>query len=183
MIMDKKCNKCGITKAIDLFYKNKTRKDGHDTWCKICSNQYSINYYHMHKDKRRKQLNRSRKKRRNENCTVFVTHLLSRNVKRIDCTAKQIVSMFENSPLCSYCGKKLHHTEMSVDHIIPLARGGSKSMDNLCISCVDCNRLKHTKTLEEFIQFLSEYGKRISLLYSQEFRGETGRKGNASVRD
>lgn len=40
MILDKKCNKCLIFKAITEFNKDKTRKDGLHIWCRVCTKQY-----------------------------------------------------------------------------------------------------------------------------------------------
>ena len=34
----KRCPKCGETKPIEGFYKNKSRKDGYSAWCKNCDN-------------------------------------------------------------------------------------------------------------------------------------------------
>jgi len=39
----KKCSKCKEIKPIELFYKNNHKKDGYQTWCKTCCNQYKIN--------------------------------------------------------------------------------------------------------------------------------------------
>jgi len=44
MILDKKCNKCLVFKAITEFNKDKTRKDGLAIWCRVCSNQYNSNW-------------------------------------------------------------------------------------------------------------------------------------------
>ncbi len=35
------------------------------------------------------------------------------------------------------CGLRLH-----VDHILPVARGGSSTVDNLCLACFSCNVYK-----------------------------------------
>lgn len=40
----KRCPKCGETKSIDDFYKNKSRKDGYSAWCKACDNASNKKY-------------------------------------------------------------------------------------------------------------------------------------------
>lgn len=40
----KRCPKCGETKGLDKFYKSKSRKDGHTSWCKECHNKSHKNY-------------------------------------------------------------------------------------------------------------------------------------------
>lgn len=59
---------------------------------------------------------------------------------------------------CRYCGRKEGEVSpnepssegrLSVDHIIPLTRGGDTSADNLVVCCVVCNRLKGDRTPDE----------------------------------
>ena len=45
---------------------------------------------------------------------------------------------------CAICGTE---ARLTIDHIIPLTRGGSKSSDNLQVLCHSCNSIKGTKTL------------------------------------
>ena len=51
---------------------------------------------------------------------------------------------------CFYCGQTVSGFE--VEHMLPKARGGSNRIDNLTLSCHDCNEKKGTLTAEEFIQ-------------------------------
>lgn len=51
---------------------------------------------------------------------------------------------------CFYCGKTVSGFE--VEHMLPKSRGGSNRIDNLTLSCHDCNQKKDTLTAEEFIQ-------------------------------
>ncbi len=48
------------------------------------------------------------------------------------------------SGACYYCGKKVAHQELSMDHLVPLARGGRSTKGNLVPSCKACNTLKKT---------------------------------------
>jgi 5-methylcytosine-specific restriction protein A len=48
------------------------------------------------------------------------------------------------SGTCHYCGKKVAHQELSMDHLVPLARGGRSTKGNLVPSCKACNTLKKT---------------------------------------
>ncbi|HRQ15220.1 MAG TPA: HNH endonuclease signature motif containing protein [Promineifilum sp.] len=47
---------------------------------------------------------------------------------------------------CSYCRSReeIVGAAFTVDHIVPQALGGRDDIDNLCLACWDCNRLKHT---------------------------------------
>jgi len=51
---------------------------------------------------------------------------------------------------CVYCLKKLSFGEDSLEHIIPLSRGGTNKRDNLSIACLSCNCSKADKLLNEW---------------------------------
>ena len=51
---------------------------------------------------------------------------------------------------CFYCGKTV--SDFEVEHMLPKSRGGSNRIDNLTLSCHDCNEKKGTLTAEEFIR-------------------------------
>jgi len=43
---------------------------------------------------------------------------------------------------CCLCGRTAKETKLEVDHKIPLAKGGTDSLNNLWTLCIDCNRGK-----------------------------------------
>ncbi|MCB2205624.1 HNH endonuclease [bacterium] len=47
---------------------------------------------------------------------------------------------------CQYCGRT--GTQLTVDHIIPRARGGKDSWENLVTACLACNNKKGSRTPE-----------------------------------
>ena len=51
---------------------------------------------------------------------------------------------------CFYCGKAV--SDFEVEHMLPKSKGGSNRIDNLTLSCHDCNEKKGTLTAEEFVQ-------------------------------
>ena len=46
--------------------------------------------------------------------------------------------------ICQYCGLK--NMPLTIDHIVPKARGGKDSWDNLVAACRSCNQKKGNKT-------------------------------------
>jgi 5-methylcytosine-specific restriction endonuclease McrA len=49
---------------------------------------------------------------------------------------------------CAYCGTQAEH--MTIDHIVPLARGGKHELSNLAPACMTCNCSKGARLLEEW---------------------------------
>lgn len=50
---------------------------------------------------------------------------------------------------CQYCGTSPHARELTVDHVVPRARGGLTRWNNVVAACRPCNHSKGSKTLDE----------------------------------
>jgi 5-methylcytosine-specific restriction endonuclease McrA len=48
---------------------------------------------------------------------------------------------------CQYCGRQ--DGELTMDHVLPLSRGGQTAWTNVVAACVPCNRKKANRTPEE----------------------------------
>ncbi len=46
------------------------------------------------------------------------------------------------SGVCHYCGKNVGINKLTMDHVIPLARGGRSTKGNLVPCCKACNNAK-----------------------------------------
>ena len=57
---------------------------------------------------------------------------------------------------CAYCGAA--SDELTVDHVVPLSKGGSNAIENIVPACFSCNSAKHTKPAWEFFFQLEEAG-------------------------
>jgi len=53
---------------------------------------------------------------------------------------------------CHYCGAQCAFSELTLDHIVPVADGGSNSLDNLVLACRPCNVRKGKKSKDEFLK-------------------------------
>lgn len=49
---------------------------------------------------------------------------------------------------CVYCGGK---EDLTLDHVVPLNKGGAHAEDNLVVACRKCNGGKCDKTLEDWL--------------------------------
>lgn len=52
-------------------------------------------------------------------------------------------------PFCKYCGIGLSIDTSTIDHVVPLCKGGRWNKDNLVLSCQMCNRTKADALLQE----------------------------------
>lgn len=59
---------------------------------------------------------------------------------------------------CRYCGAP----STSVDHVIPLARGGGHNLANFDLICPTCNIAKKDRTPEEFIDWIKKAAEYIN---------------------
>ena len=57
---------------------------------------------------------------------------------------------------CQYCGRQFGPKDLTLDHVIPVSRGGIKSWTNIVTACRDCNQRKANKTPREANMELSE---------------------------
>ena len=45
---------------------------------------------------------------------------------------------------CRCCGRSQNEVDLEIDHIVPIAKGGKSTSDNLQTLCTDCNKRKGT---------------------------------------
>ncbi len=51
---------------------------------------------------------------------------------------------------CHYCGREVGAAALTMDHVVPVARGGLSVKNNLVPSCKQCNNEKKSKLLQEW---------------------------------
>lgn len=50
---------------------------------------------------------------------------------------------------CQYCRIMFPERELTLDHVLPVVRGGKKTWDNILTACIRCNQKKGHRTPEE----------------------------------
>lgn len=60
--------------------------------------------------------------------------------------------------VCYLCGKSnLRGRDLTLDHVVPLFRGGNHTADNLRVACDYCNKSKGARTLTEYEAYRAQY--------------------------
>lgn len=56
-----------------------------------------------------------------------------------------------NAGQCYYCEESFDSEELTMDHKVPIARGGKSTKSNVVLSCKTCNTKKQAKTPVDMI--------------------------------
>ena len=59
-----------------------------------------------------------------------------------------------SSGVCHYCKRQFKAAELTMDHRIPLSRGGRSVKDNLVPCCKECNNAKKNMIAAEWTEYL-----------------------------
>ncbi|MFQ5902651.1 MAG: HNH endonuclease [Candidatus Binatia bacterium] len=59
-----------------------------------------------------------------------------------------------SSGLCHYCGRKVSPRSLTMDHIVPIIRGGKSTKGNLVPACKECNTRKKHRLLMEWEEYI-----------------------------
>lgn len=74
-----------------------------------------------------------------------------KNNGRCDLTAQEWQSRLQEFNFhCAYC--HLPFDNLEIEHMIPIAKGGEHTLENVVPACRSCNANKHAKTLVEYAQ-------------------------------
>lgn len=148
----KKCRTCNIEKDSTEYYKDSNR-------CRSCDREYLRNWEKKNPEKTRKYWQESytrnsesiQKGCRNWelNHSNRVTTLQHRRRALLKAAFIEDVSLDElykrDCGICGICGNLCNKLEASIDHIIPLSKGGEHSYKNTQLAHRRCNSQKRDR--------------------------------------
>lgn len=174
----KRCSGCGEEKSLSEFHKDRCKKDGHRGQCKVCRKACQARYYAENSEELRPTHarwyaeNKDKMKayyaewRRNNpekrRASEHRRRARKANAKGTFTADDWKQRLAYHDYKCIYCGVEKHDTKekyLTMEHLIPLSRGGTNWPSNLAPSCMSCNCKKHTKTHFEFIEYLNDQEK------------------------
>ena len=170
------CSDCLIEKPLTDFHANPRYRDGHVGQCKLCRAEKTRQNYRNNKEKdkiaraawRAKNKDKvagyqrkyrelypevftERRRKWEANNKEAIRHLASVRRAKIKnngifAISKKELSKLYSSP-CFYCGST---EKITMDHVVPIDRGGTHSIGNLVPACSRCNSSKRVKTIMEW---------------------------------
>lgn len=61
--------------------------------------------------------------------------------------------------VCHYCQQAVKPSDLTMDHVVPLARGGKSTKGNLVPACKDCNTKKRKMLPMEWAEYMDHLAK------------------------
>ena len=86
--------------------------------------------------------------------TADEQHMKREKAKARELRASQWWKRKRSSGVCYYCGGKYKPDELTMDHLIPVVRGGKSVQGNLVPSCKECNNKKKYLLPTEWAEYL-----------------------------
>lgn len=172
----KVCFECKIEKSSENFYKDKAGSKGLGPYCKNCSYLRSKKWrennkerYYNHskswraahpeqkkitdalwREKNKDKIKKSQSKYAKANPEKIQEKYHRRRYKKITNGEYVVLNKFIKklyASCCVACGSK---SNIHMDHVIPISRGGRHSEGNLQPLCAKCNLSKNNKTMMEW---------------------------------
>jgi 5-methylcytosine-specific restriction endonuclease McrA len=158
----KTCTRCGETRPLSDFSKGKRNIDGRKPFCVFCDRKYQAKYRLENAEKKKsaqiawREKNREKENaQRRENPEKYRIHTHNRRalLKSLGKLTPGIsIKLFELQKGKCACCKKPLGTDYHMDHIIPLALGGTNTDDNIQLLRAKCNKQKGAKHPIDFMQ-------------------------------
>lgn len=70
---------------------------------------------------------------------------------------------------CAYCSEKISHKQLTIDHIVPVSKGGLTTWSNCVTACKKCNSHKADFSIEETKMYLriKPYVPKSAIVYNE----------------
>lgn len=114
-------------------------------WQKACA--WQMEYYRTHKDAIRERI------RSQPDLQRAYRHSRVGRLRGAGHLPSDVVHRVLAQDFCAYCREPFNETRRrTIDHVVPLAKGGTNAEHNLVAACGSCNSKKNTRTGEEFLR-------------------------------
>lgn len=179
------CSQCEQRLPINEFHKDKTATGGRRSKCKGCRIGLVKDWYQVNKERQSGRERKRRRtnvekyaekealryiKDREKRIGLATEHSHRRKARKLKTVIEKGISKSalkkKFGTKCYYCekemdfsvgvGRKFNRDMATIEHLIPLARGGEHTWENTVLACRHCNISKNAKTIAEFEEFNKE---------------------------
>jgi len=147
----KLCMCCNEMKELSEFSPSTRGLGGIATYCKPC---IASKYKDKEKAKAATSLYRKRNRERhlaNHRVRMF-EYRTKKKVTSDGTVTDELLKSLYAEPACYYCGEDTPSNLRTIDHKIPLSKGGGHVADNLVMACWSCNCSKRDLNEIEFLR-------------------------------
>ena len=130
--VEQACCRCGLTKPASCFQRQRSRTTGLQPNCKECVAAEKVAFLSTPEGKFYNRLT-GHQRRASSRLEEAITFEEWNSLKE----------RFGNSCLC--CGKREPEISLTMDHVVPLSKGGLTTADNIQPLCKPCNSTKGTR--------------------------------------
>jgi 5-methylcytosine-specific restriction endonuclease McrA/predicted nucleic acid-binding Zn ribbon protein len=154
------CLQCNRRKHLETYHKNKVCGDAKQLSPEQ-RHEKAIEKGCRYRAKHREILNVKQRRYYRLHYDIYVQHVEARRARiaGVPCTLTQsqwTIIKAVYGYRCAYCGKRAKI--LTKDHVIPLAKGGSHTADNIVPACRSCNSHKHIGDAPPFQRALIWHG-------------------------
>lgn len=173
------CKGCSEAKPFTEFHKDKNAPDGYRAQCKTCRTSFMKDYYKANEDDRRSAVQtyrdanpdvvRATDMRRYENhkdkrIALATEHASVRRARLLSRACDPGITIAglraRDGDTCCYCHTPMDYAsnphgrrnpaKATIEHVLPISRGGTHTWDNVKLACWQCNLQKNAKTIDEW---------------------------------
>ena len=152
----KECLRCGEVKPLEVFPVSPRGRLGRGSYCVPCSAAYHTSIRELPGGRAKSAAYTRKYRAENQERWRLLHRVDMRNRRdrksRVDSglvTAKVVRGLYARD-VCQYCRRLVPLDQRTIDHVVPLARGGIHHPDNLVMACGTCNFSKKDKTCDEW---------------------------------
>lgn len=176
------CSRCNERKPLSAFYKDKLATKGHRSYCKECQKQGIRDNYNKGPEKKKQYQRQHRienikkvrgadreryERDKDKRITLVEAHGHIRRARRASVPFEPGITKTalrkRDGDACAYCGRLMvfrratnrtfRDDDATIEHRVPLARGGKHVWSNVVLACRECNLSKNQKTETEFFEY------------------------------